>query len=109
MLESLFGNRTAERVLLYLENYEEGYARQIASIFGASLNAVQKQLRRFEDGGVLVSRTVGRTRVFTWNPRYPFKAPLRQLLSAALEHLPQSEIRAYYRQRRRPRRSGKPT
>lgn len=109
MLESLFGNRTAERVLLYLHAYEEGYARQIARTFGASLNVVQKQLRRFEDGGVLVSRTVGRTRVFTWNPRYPFQAPLRQLLEKATEYLPETELRAYYRQRTRPRRSGKPT
>jgi predicted ArsR family transcriptional regulator len=109
MLESLFGNRTAEKVLLYLQTYEEGYARQIARTFEVSLNAVQKQLRRFEDGGVLVSRTVGRTRVFTWNPRYPFKEPLRELLSRALEYLPESEKRAYYRERRRPRRSGKPT
>jgi hypothetical protein len=103
MLEALFGNRTAERVLLYLENYEEGYAREMATTFGASLNAVQKQLRRFEDGGVLVSRTVGRTRLFTWNPRYPFNKPLRALLGKALESLPESEIRAYYRQRKRPR------
>ncbi len=108
MLETIFGNRTAERVLLYLQAYEEGYARQIAATFDSSLNAVQKQLRRFEEGGVLVSRTVGRTRVFTWNPRYPFQAPLRQLLAKAMEYLPETEVQAYFRQRRRPRRSGKP-
>ena len=108
MLESLFGNRTAEQVLMFLQNYEEGYAREIALTFDASLNAVQKQLRRFEDGGVLVSQTVGRTRVFTWNPRYPFAAPLRELLRSAIDCLPESEKLAYFRQRRRPRRSAKP-
>ena len=108
MLEALFGNRTVERVLLYLQNYDQGYAREIAKTFGVPLNAVQKQLRRLEDGGVLVSRTVGRTRVFAWNPRYPFQVPLRQLLEKAMEYLPEAEVQAYYRQRKRPRRAGKP-
>jgi DNA-binding transcriptional ArsR family regulator len=108
MLEAILGNQTAERVLFYLQEHEEGYARQIAANFSAPLNAVQKQLRRLEDGGVLVSRSVGRTRVFTWNPRYPFQAPLRHLLNTAMEYLPESEIRTYYRQRQRPRRTGKP-
>ena len=33
MLEGVFGNATAEKVLLYLEQYEEGYARAIADTF----------------------------------------------------------------------------
>ena len=108
MLEAIFGNLTAERVLLFLHAYDEGYARQIADTFGTSLSVVQKQLHRLESGGVLVSRSMGRTRMFTWNPRYPFQAQLRQLLASAMEYLPDSEIKAYYRQRRRPRRAGKP-
>ena len=108
MLEAVFGNATAERVLFYLQVYEEGHASEIANTFEVSLSVIQKQLRRFEDGGVLVSRTVGRTRVFTWNPRYPFREPLRALLKRALEYVPESELRQYYRRRTRPRRSGKP-
>jgi Na+-transporting NADH:ubiquinone oxidoreductase subunit NqrB len=53
-------------------------------------------------------RSMGRTRMFTWNPRYPFQVQLRQLLASATEYLPDSEVKAYYRQRRRPRRAGKP-
>ena len=34
MLEAIFGNLTAERVLLFLHAYDEGYARQIADTFG---------------------------------------------------------------------------
>jgi hypothetical protein len=108
VLEVVFGSKTAERVLLYLHNYEEGYALGIAKVFACALNGVQKQLRRLEVGGVLVSRLVGRTRVYTWNPRYPFRTPLRGLLAAAFELMPESDIKAYYRARRRPRRSGKP-
>lgn len=107
MLEVLFGGQAAERVLLYLQAYGEGHARGIATTFGAHLFSIQRQLRRLEEGGVLVSRLVGRTRVFSWNPRYPLQVQLRALLAEAFEFLPESEIKAYYRQRRRPRRFGK--
>lgn len=33
MLESIFGNATVEKVLLYLQNDNEGYASEIATIF----------------------------------------------------------------------------
>ena len=65
---------------------------------------------RFDAGAPAASntRSVGRTRVFTWNPRYPFLDPLRALLASAMEYLPASEVQAYFRKRTRPRRSGKP-
>ena len=109
MLEAIFGNATAERVLLYLENYDEGYAQAISDTFdGFTVRMVQVQLARFERGGVLVSETIGRTRLFSWNPRYPFRRELRSLLRKALDSLPESERRKYFTQRRRPRRTGKP-
>lgn len=65
---------------------------------------------RFDAGAPAASntRSVGRTRVFTWNPRYPFLDPLRALLASAMEYLPASEVQAYFRKRTRPRHSGKP-
>ena len=80
MLEGIFGNASAEKVLLYLEQYEEGYATAIARTFdGLSLNMAQRQLDRFERAGALVSSHQGRTRLYTWNPRYPFRRELRAL------------------------------
>lgn len=109
MLEGIFGNRTAEKVLLYLLQYEEGYASAIAKTFeDVSLSMAQNQLERFERAGALVSRKQGRTRVFTWNPRWPFLAELQALLAKELEALPEWERERYFRQRRRPRRRGKP-
>jgi DNA-binding transcriptional ArsR family regulator len=108
MLEGLFGNATAEKVLLYLEQYEEGYAQGIANTFdGVSLSMVQRQLQRLERAGVVVSVLRGRTRLFRWNPRFVFLGELRQLLAKALRSLPAEERRRYFAQRRRPRRSGK--
>ncbi len=68
----------------------------------------QKQLERFERGGALVSSLKGRTRMYTWNPRYPFLAELRALLGKALEALRENERSLYFSERRRPRRTGKP-
>ncbi len=109
MLEGVFGNATAEKVLLYLEQYGEGYAKAIADTFeDASLSMVQRQLERFERASLLVSLLKGRTRLFIWNPRYLFLKEVRALLRKALRSLPEDERRRYFSQRRRPRRTGKP-
>ena len=107
MLEAAFGSLAAERVLLYLHRYEQGYGRQIALAFDMPVNEIQKQLRKLELGGLLVSQTLGRTRVYQWNPRNVFVAPLRGLLQVALEHLPPEQREPYASGRRRPRRAGK--
>lgn len=108
MLESVFGNLTVEKVLLYLQNYNEGYASEISSTYSISLSVVQKQLKRLEDGGVIVSQSKGRTCIYYWNPRYPFLKELQNLLEKALQFLPDDEVKKYYRKRQRPRRKGKP-
>lgn len=108
MLDVIVGSVAAERTLLYLQNYGEGYASAIARTFSMPTSEIAKQLAKFEDGGVLVSRPVGRARVYTWNDRLPLVRQLRVLLQTALEQLPEAEIQRYYRERRRPRRAGKP-
>jgi len=109
MIEDLLGNDTAEKVLLYLEQYGEGYASAIADTFeGVSTSMALAQLQRFEKAGLLVSESVGRTRLFRWNPRYRFRREVRALLRSVMEALPEQERRVYFQARRRPRRSGKP-
>jgi hypothetical protein len=109
MLKGIFGNASAEKVLFYIEQYGEGYATAIAKAFdGTTLHMVQRQLERFERAGLLVSGLKGRTRLYTWNPRYPFLAELRALLAKGLAALPVSERKRYFSDRRRPRRAGKP-
>ncbi|HSA34584.1 MAG TPA: ArsR family transcriptional regulator [bacterium] len=107
MLDALFGCVAAERVLLYLSRFDEGYARGIAQHFGTALTSVQKQLAKFEGAGVLVSVEKGRTLMYFWNPRYPFLAELRALLAKAYEYLTPEEKERYI-VRTRPRRRGKP-
>lgn len=104
---AIFGNETAGRVLLYVQNYGEGHARAIAQTYGLSHSVVQKQLLRLEVEGVLVSQLKGRTRVFTWNPRYALRAELSGLLEKALSLVPSADRERWFMKRARPRRTGK--
>lgn len=107
-LEAILGNRTAAAALLFIANYGSGYAREMARTYEIPLSAVQDQLQKLEAAGVLVSRTVGRTRLFEFNPRNPTASRLQNFLSAELKALPKSISEKYYQERRRPRRTGKP-
>ena len=107
MLSSLLGSENSERVLIFLTARETGYAREITQFFGASLYAIQKQLEKLETGGVLVSKTVGRTRLYQFNPRYPFLAELKPLLEKALSYYPGDVREDLLMNRRRPRGQGK--
>ena len=108
MLESLLGSINGERVLMYLFARGEGYARAIARFFQTDLSPIQKKLERLEAGGILASRLAGKTRLYVFNPRYPFKKELESLLQRALEFYPPDQREALLMNRRRPRRSGKP-
>lgn len=108
MLEPIFGNKIIERIMFSLLVYENGYIRGIANLFGIPVRGVVQQLKRLEDGGVVVSQKKGKIRLYQFSPRYPFLAELKVLLQRAMDVLPQSEIEKYYRMRTRPRRKGKP-
>ncbi len=105
-LLALFGSESAYQVLMYLENYNQGYASQIARTFDIALNQAQNQLKKFEATGLLVSRLEGTTRMYYFK-RSPVTDSLRIFLRSMLEILPGATIEKYYRERRRPRRYGK--
>ena len=107
MIESLLGNQTAEKVLLYIINYGEGHTSGIAQTFDLPKSQVRKQLVRLEEGGILVGRSVGNIRMFQFNPRCPYKKELEVFLEKILSLVSIADQEKYYRQRRRPRRTGK--
>lgn len=108
MLSVLFGSPLREKILLYLMECDEGYSLELSKNFKASLFAVQSQLRNLEEAGILASRTAGKTRLYSINPRYFLRAELEAMLKKDFQALPEEEIRTYYRPRKRPRRAGKP-
>ena|SRR5215211_4588177 len=107
MIESLLGSKNAERVLIYIFARDEGYAREIANFYDTDLKSIQMQLDKFEKSGVLASRTVGRTRPYVFNPRYPFLNEVKALLAKALSFYPPSQREELVMNRRRPRARGK--
>lgn len=107
MIEVLLGSKNAERVLIYIFARKEGYPREVARFFNTDLKSVQNQLDKLEAGGVFVSREVGRTRPYMFNPRYPFLNELKALLEKALSFYPTDEQEELKMNRRRPRAKGK--
>lgn len=107
MLEPLFGSKGSENVLIFIAARGEGYPREISRFFETDVYAIQKQLDKLELGSVLVSHTKGRTRIYTFNPRYPFLPQLKGLLDAALSFYPEEQREKLLMNRRRPRRRGK--
>ena len=107
MYKALFGNNVAELCLLYIVNYGEGHINGIARTFEVSPRQAQMQLQKLEAGGILVSRFTGNTRNFRINPRLAIKAELIALMEKILSLQPESDIEKYFRERRRPRRTGK--
>jgi hypothetical protein len=108
MLEGIFGNKTAEKVLLHIFHYGESHASGIAKDFNAALNPIIQQLDRFEESGVLVSKEVGRSRIYSFNAKSPLANPVRKLIEIAYEGIPLLERQKIFETRRRPRRKGKP-
>ena len=108
MLEPLLGSTNAERTLLFIQARGEGYASEIASFFKTNLFGIQRQLDKQEAGGILKSRKVGRTRLYTFNTRCPYINELNMLLEKTLDFYPPDLKDMLLVNRRRPRRRGKP-
>jgi DNA-binding transcriptional ArsR family regulator len=103
---TLFGSRRRSQVLLFISLMEETHPREIASALSAPLRSVQNIVQSLEDGGYIVSRTVGRLRRVSLNRRYFAYAELEGLLRRMVVRDEEVEAAAAS-VRRRPRRAGK--
>lgn len=107
MLIPLLNSENKERVLIFLFARHEGYATEMARFFDTDLYGIQNQLDRLEAGGIVVSKRMGRTRVYTLNPRYAFIDELKGLLERALSFYPQDLKDRLLMNRLRPRMGAK--
>ena len=107
-LDQLFGSVTTKRILLHLFHYGEIHAAGIAHDYKSSDTPFTRQLNRLEDAGILVSKLVGRTRSYQFNPKSAYTNALRKLVEVAYETIPLPEREKIFHERRRPRRKGKP-
>jgi len=108
VLQPIIGSVIDEMTLIFILIRETGYLREIARAMNIPATSLVKPLETLEAGNVLFSRAYGRTRVYAFNPHYPFLAELKALLSKAFEYYPPEVKEMLQMNRRRPRRKGKP-
>lgn len=106
-LEALLG-KTAAQLLLYLFHHGEAFPAGVAADLGLSETGVRHQCRKLELAGVLVSKPVGRARVYQVQKKSPLARRLMSLIELVYEGFTPEELEALFRVRRRPRREGKP-
>lgn len=108
MIEVLLGSTSCEQVLLYILARDEGYSREIARFYNVDYRPIRNQLDKLEAGGVLVSRVAGKTCLYSFNSRCPYLKELRALLEKVMKFCPDNMKEKLTKNRRRPRRRGKP-
>src|SRR5512145_745321 len=99
MLEGIFGNKTAEKVLIHIFHYGEIHAAAIAKDYSISEHQVRNQLDRFENANILTSKVVGKARVYQYNLKSPFSKSVREIIRIAYDTIPLSERESIFKQR----------
>jgi DNA-binding transcriptional ArsR family regulator len=108
MLDKILGSDIAMKIMLHLVHYEEIYPSAVAKDYELTLSAVQKQFARFEEAGILVSKLVGRTRVYMFNKKSKAAVKFYELVKIYYDGLTLKDKEKIFSERRRPRRPGKP-
>lgn len=108
MLETIFGNETVAVILLNIYHYEAIHARAIARNMDKVHGGIVHQLDRLEAGGLLVSKEVGRTRLYSFNPKSPYTTPVKQIIQITYDALPVKVKEKLFSERTRPRAKNKP-
>ncbi len=108
VLDGIFGNKNASRVLLHVYHYNEIHSAAIAQDYGIAVTPIKMQLERFEKAGILVAKNIGRARIFSFNQKSPFVKPIKNILTIFYDSLTLEEKQSLFNSRRRPRLKGKP-
>ena len=104
---SPFGSRTRTRLVIALSLLRASFPRELARLLDTHLNAVRKALTSLEQDGLVAGRSIGRTRVYEFNPAYFARDEFQQFVARLADA--DVELRRRAEQlRRRPRRTGKP-
>ncbi len=96
MVEVLFGNKTVQKILIFLFVNGKCYGTQLHKLLKTPLTPIQKSLLRLEKGGLILSYYEGKTRLYHFNPAFPLLDELKILLKKAYTLMPAGEKRSYY-------------
>lgn len=95
MLNSLFGNLSIERILLFLFVNRRGYGSQIKSLLEVPLTPLQHALNQLEKDRIIQSFFDKNRRMYELNPKHPLSNELVNLLKKTYSLLPNEEKRKY--------------
>ena len=107
MLEKIFGNETIAIIYLNLFHYGEIYSALIEKNSQIGSRAVLNQLNKMEEAGILVSRLIGRTRLYQFNPKSPFVKPIKDIIEITYSNMNIKLKEKMFKERMRPRAKGK--
>lgn len=96
MLTALCGNKTIQKILIFLFVNGKCYGTQLHRFLKTPLTPIQKALSRLEKGSLIVSHYEGKTRIYQFNPAYPLLTEIEELLKKAYTLLPAHEKKDYY-------------
>lgn len=96
MLEPLFGTKNVQNILLFLFVNGTCYGSQLQRALKTALTPIQKGLSRLEKGGIIMSESEGKTRLYRFHPSYPLLPELEILLKRAYQLLSSQEKKLYY-------------
>jgi hypothetical protein len=82
MLDTLITNKTRIKLLLrfFLNSHSQSYLRNLENEFDVSTNAIRLELNRFEEAGLLLSKTKGNRKIFQANTRHPLFPEIHNIL-----------------------------
>jgi len=95
MLSDLFGNKTIEKILLFLFVNNTCYGAQLARLLQTPLTSLQNGFSRLEKADIVQSTLQGKTKIYQINPSYPLIQELEQLLKKAYTLLPAHDKKIY--------------
>lgn len=96
MLTALCGNKSVQKILLFLFVNGKCYGTQLHYYLKTPLTPIQKALLRLEKGGIIMSYYEGKTRLYQFDPSFPLLGELELLLKKAYTLLPAHEKKNYY-------------
>lgn len=82
MLETLISSKTRIKLLLkfFLNGNTRSHLRALETEFRESSNAIRLELNRFEDAGMLVSKSEGNRKLFQANKQHPLFSEIHNIL-----------------------------
>jgi hypothetical protein len=96
MLESLFGSKNVQKILIFLFVNDKCYGSQLHRLLKTPLTPIQKALMRLEKGEIITSFHEGKTKLYRFNPSFPVLEELERLIKKTYTLLSPQEKKCYH-------------